>query len=1351
MVVRFFLVITMVAFQLIPCYSQFFDETIDVFQKMTVEDGLSQNTVNCILRDKAGSVWFGTRNGLNRFDGKKNIIIEKDFGQGKNLKDYYISSIYKDSKEIIWIGYEQGIVKYDPTFEKFERYIIPGGGKRGTSVLCIEPENDGRLWLGTNDGLKLFDTKSSAVVDSYSNEPYQPYSIANNNVYSICKVGNNLMLGHENGIDIFNTRTKTFERFKYNIKNLISGGTSRVRKIIMDYRGHILIGSEGGGLTLYDPQNNYCQNFNTNNSKIPHNDIRDIFDLKNGSLWLATNGGGISLFDQNVLTFKNVVYDPTNINGLSNNSIYSVVVDNEGILWVGSYSGGVNYNVSRVNDFKTMRHLPGNENCLIENNARSLMVDSKNRLWVGTLGGLSMYDPSSRKYYSYRHNNQDISSLSFNTITAIYEDAKKDLWVGTYSGGLNLLKPGDKGFKHYSHYSEDSNSISSNNIYCIKEDFDDNLYVATSAGINCYNRKTDKWERYGNLDVRDICISPEGKIYLAVYGGIAEFNSKSKAINFHRSEDISYVPTTTVCYNKEGEVLFGTQGEGLGIYNSRTSEFKIFTISDGLPSNFISSVIKYDDENFWISSYQGISLFNRKSGKFINFNLSDGIPFLEFHPRSVYQLPDQSIAFGGTNGVLFFDPKKLISSTDKTNLILSSLKIYGKQVSVDSPDSPLKRSINLTHELNLKYRQNDFSVEFVDINFRNKGAGSYVYKLENYFDDWRNVETQNIVGFTNMSPGSYILRIKNAKSSLMTNEARIRINIIPPFWMRWYFFTFLGFLVLGIIYLYNRYSLISINQKNEIKLRNLEYEKHEEFNKMRMRFFTYISHELRTPLSLIIDPIKRISQINKSEVERKYLHLIEKNADRMMRLVDQILDFRKLESDTLKLSVSENNISQLIADITGSFEETAMIKNVDLSFSNNAPSDLYGWIDSDKIEKIMYNLLSNSFKFTETDGEIEIRLNLISNSGSIEISIKDTGCGMSEEQLTHIFDLFYTDESLLKQYRGGVGVGLNYVKRLIDLHHGTITVKSILNMGSEFLVTLPIRKESYTHTELAYNLNIIKKKETSSSAIDAGNLEIQIQSEDTPLILVVEDEDDLRKYLAHNLSSKYRVLEAENGKVALEMTKLHHFDLVLSDNIMPEMNGIELCNILKSDENFSLIPFVFLSAWNSDDFKLQGLKSGADDYLSKPFNMELLELRIAGYLSTRKKYIEIAQRMLRKSPGQFEFTSSDEQFIFKAQKIIESNIDRPDFTTKDFEDSLFMSHSAIYRKLKELTGLSANEYIREYRLRRACQILFQDKNLNVAEVSLMVGFIDTKYFSQCFKKLYGMSPSDYVKNERAKL
>jgi len=1326
-------------------YGQYFSETDNYFNKLTIEDGLSQNKANCFLRDKAGYMWIGTGNGLNRFDGRNIKVFEKDF-DGDNLRNIEVFDLLEDKSGEIWIASQKGLFKYNPVKDEITRHII-GGSLKKSEILCLAVESDSLLWLGTTGGLKLFDKKRGIVLKEYGNIPYEPYTISSEHVLTVCCRNEEVWVGTTNGLNKLDKKTGLFKRYFHDINEPGSIGSNHILKIVEDTDGNLWIGSYGGGLGVYNESCDSYTNYNTENSEIQHNDVRDIFSMENDSMWIATDGGGLSLLNVKTREFSTLKSDPINENGLSNNAIYTVYQDYEGILWLGFYVGGVNFRTSTINEFKTVSRLPGNENSIVESHVRSLFLDTKGNLWIGTLGGLSFYNSLSKNYKSYSYNAEEPASLSFNTVTSIFEDSKSNMWIGTYSGGLNFLKKDGKGFKHYRHDERNSSSLSADNIYEILEDKQGRIWVATSNGLNYYNNKSDSWERVINFDIRNI-LELDDKLYLGITGGIIQFDPELGTYEKFSDENLDNSIFMELEKGQDGNIWFGTQGEGLGVYDIQENSFLLYTIKDGLPSNFIASIEKNGENQLWISTYSGLSLFDIQTKTFVNYGLAEGLPFLGFNPTSSTALPDGNLAFGGSDGIVVFNPNKITTGKLESKLMFNDFKIGGTSVAI-AKNSPLSKNINLTSEIELKYSQNDFSFEFVDINYKSRGLGQFAYKLENYMEDWNSLGDQTSVGFTNMEPGKYVLKVRKLGGNIQKgyqDEIEMQITIVPPFWRTWYFYLFVGIVVIGLIFLYNKYTLTSISKQNELYLKNLDYEKNNEFNQLIIKFFTYISHELRTPLSLIVDPLHYLLKSNVGNENHKYLTLIENSSERLKRLVDQILDFRKLENDTLSLAVTKRNITTEVSKTYSDFTETATSENIIYRFDNKISDGFEGWIDTDKLEKILYNLLSNAFKFTKEKGEVTIALSAKEND-TIEIIIRDNGYGIHPDELKNIFEYLYTDEKHARHYKGGIGIGLAYVKRLVDLHHGTISVDSKINKGTAFTIVLPISYEAYSTNEIGKIERDIQHPHFSISE-DARNKKLDQtvpkHGKNTPLVLVVEDEKELRDYLVFKLTKKFRVISASNGKEALEKLSKTTPDLILCDNVMPVMDGVTFCDEVKSTDEYSHIPFLFLSAWNSEDFKLKGLMVGAEDYISKPFNYEIVEIKICNIIDKRKKLIEIAGKIVKVKPEMVKIETSDERFIMKAQEIIERNIENFDFTTQQFEEALSMSHSVVYRKIKSLTGLSANEFIREFKIRRAAQIIKQDRNLSILDVSLMVGFNDQKYFSRCFKNVIGVSPSEYA-------
>ncbi|TNJ45851.1 response regulator [Tamlana fucoidanivorans] len=1325
------------------------DSSSEDFYTITTSDGLSQNTVNTILKDKTGYVWFGTDNGLNKYNSYDIKYIDLNVEKRKVLTGKKILALYEDDNNNLWIGTNNGLKMYNPiknqvtSYDLFKNFNVP------IRVNSIEKENDSLFWLGTSEGLVLYSSKGD-IKKHYRSNPKRINSLTNSDILSLANSEDYLFVGSTGGLNVLNKNNEHFTSFKHDDTNPNSISGNYVKALSLTKNGNLWIGTLDGGISLYNKTDNSFRIFNTKNSDLPHDEIFDINQTVEGDLWIATNGGGLSKLKTKDFTFDNIKHNSNHPQSLTTNSIYSAYEDRDGILWVGTYAEGVCFNASKNNIFKLIRHQVHDKNSIVESKIRSLFIDSKENLWFGTWGGISYYDKTTKQYTSYSHDPKKSESLSFNTVTSIFEDSKGNMWFGTYSGGLNVLNKQKNGFIHYKYSSKHENSISDNKIYCFAQDKLDNLWIGTQTGLNLYNPKTNDFKRFGNIGIRDIKLSNDGRLILGSIGGISIFNPKTEEFDSFYSEKLISFPISEVHLEEnDNRIWFGSQGAGMGYLNMNTNQFTFYTEENGLSSNFVSSIVSTDMNSFWVSTFNGLVKFNKKDETFENFGDWHNLPTKQFQPKASVILPDNRIGFGGSKGLIIFHPDSIFKKHRNPRIVLSSLKIDNKDASVGTKGSPLKKSIANTENLVLKSNQNDFSLEFAALDFNKLGGNKYAYILEGYMGEWVNIGTSKSVGFTNLNHGDYTLKLKVINTSSEASEKILNISIAPPFYATWWFKFFILCTLVTLVYYYNKYTIISTKQKNENELQRLKLKSEEDFNQMRFRFFTYISHELRTPLTLISDPISQLIKNKKDKTDKDYhfLKLINKNVFRLLRLVDQILDISKLEGDTLSLQVADQNIVTCIEDTASAFQEFAIQNEITFKFVREHDI-INGYIDEDKVEKIIYNLLSNAFKFTPKKGTISIHLNYSDNTKNyIVISVKDNGIGIPEDKLSKIFEGFYQVRSAKQLNPNGAGIGLDYVNRLVKLHLGEISVKSEIDIGSTFTFTLPIKEEFY-------NIENIKNMVPKRAPLKPTNLnkdeepKIQIKSKhtkDTPRVLIVEDDFDIRSYLANSLSEKFRVLEAPNGKEGLAKAIKYLPNLILSDTLMPVMDGIEFCKQVKDNEKTSHIPFLFLSAWTSDEFKAKGLSIGAIDYIKKPFSFNFLESRIANIIDTNKKISAKSKTKVDFVPENKDIDSIDDVFIRNAYEVLDKNFDNPEFTANLFIKEMNMSHSGLYRKLKHLTGKSANEFIRDYRLKRAAQIIKQNSGLLISEVCLKSGFNDPKYFSKCFKQVFNMSPTEFSK------
>ncbi|OWW24583.1 hypothetical protein B4Q04_14795 [Zobellia sp. OII3] len=1315
------------------------------FISITTEDGLSQNTIYSILKDRTGYLWFGTDDGLSRYNSYHVDIFKKSTSPLKGRKVY---DMLEDTEGNIWLATDNGLKRYDPYSETIIEHELTGISDSRPHVNVLAFENDSLMWLGTTEGLLLYHLKKG-ILKTYEHDSNNKTSLSNSDVSSLAKDNDNLWVGTENGLNFLDVKTEKFTKYFGGSKKPDSLSGSHIKSLSLDYQGGLWIGTERQGISYFNKQKVRFENFNTKNSLLPHNEVRDIFYAPDGHLWIATNGGGLSKMDTENRSFTNYQHLPDHTSGLVTNSIYSVYEDREGVLWVGTYAGGVCFNSAKNDKFELIKHLTYNSNSISDSRIRSVYLDRKNKLWLGTWGGLNVYDPEKDKYTSYLYDRKNPSSLSFNTVTSIYEDYLGNIWVGTYSGGLNRLKPEKNGFIRYNNDALNPGGLSSDMVYCIIEDPENNLWIGTQEGLNLFDRSKQKFKSYSRKDIRDIRIGNDNTLVLATFGGICIFDTKTKSFKNYRSPQLSSFPISQVLLDKKsGHIWFSSLGGGMGYLDPRNSEFTIFTEKEGLPTNFVSSLIDTDDGSIWVSTFKGISKFNKATSTFENIGRPHKFPLYQFYPRASTFLPDNRLAFGGSKGLVIFNPESLLRKRTEPEIILTSLKIDNKEVTAGEASSLLKKSISKTDKLFLKPDQKDFSIDFVALDFKNPGGNQYAYILENYMDEWVPIGNNRTIGFTNLNHGNYVLKLKTLEAS--ANVKALAIEIAPPFHATWWFRSLMVLLVLFLLYLYNKYTFISVQQKNALIVQRLKMKNKQDFNQMRLRFFTYISHELRTPLTLISDPLQQLVRYKKDPKQDHLFQLIDTSVARLLRLVDQILDISKLEGDTLSLQVSKQDIAAILEEATNAFREFAIQKGVRLEFIKEMET-IEGWVDEDKIEKIVYNLLSNAFKFTPKNGLVSVGLGYYKKSkGHIVIEIKDTGIGIAKEKQHKIFEGFYQVQEAKSLNPNGAGIGLDYVKRLITLHHGSIALESEPEVGSLFSIQLPIERKYYQPKEIKQEeivkttlplrpITVRNAKKTPSP------LPVKVHSKSTPKILIVEDDVDIRSYIVSSLSDTFKVIEAPNGEEGLKLALEHAPELIMSDTLMPIMDGLQFCEAIKKNEKTRHIPFLFLSAWTSDEFKLRGLEIGANDYIAKPFDIQIVKARIENIIKNVKRVSEISKVKVNLVPDDTSVDSIDSLFIKKAHSILDENFDNPDFTTEMFKKKMGMSHSALYRKLKQLTGQSSNEFIRSYRLKRAAQIIRQDSGLLIAEICIKSGFNDPKYFSKCFKQEHMLTPSEYAK------
>lgn len=1375
---------------------------------LTVEEGLSHNWVRSIIKDSKGFMWFGTFNGLNRYDGK-NFKIYRVSG-GHNLSDNFIESLAEDSYGNIWVGtFSGGLNLFDRDTEQFIDFLhdpAQPGSISGDKIYAIYPDKDKNLWVGTNGGLDLYDYKTKTF-KHYTHHAHNPTSIGPGCVSTIFQDHEGkLWVGTDRGLNIMNISEGTFKRFDEgpNEQRL----TQRyVKSIYEDKYGNIWIGTWGEGLNLFSKETGTFEHFTSQQSGLNNDAIIWLTGDNEGHIYIGTEGGGLNILDTQTRTFTYLQSNIEDDNGLKSNSIHTLYYDNDsGILWIGSYNGGISY-FSKWD--KPFVHHRAQKDGLSDNHITCVAEDKQGNLWIGTDGGgVNFINHKNGKFTYYKHDKKNANSPLSNAVLSILCDSKNNIWIGTFNGGLDVLDRNTNKIKHFTYKPGDAASLAGEHVSALYEDKRGNIWVGTmTGGLHVYNGERNSFTNYqhdptnANSIIDNFIIGiyedSKGGLLIQTGKGLDVFDYRTK--NFERFGTrfaINFDVPSAVLEDTQGNLWVGSQEVGLFKISRPENKLTLYTEKDGLPSNSISGLLEDNAGNLWISTFKGLCKFEDATNnvvaqpRFQVYSVEDGLQGTEFKPGAFCKRKNGYMVFGGQNGFNEFDPTAIKANPFVPPVKITGFKVFNKDVHYGK-SSILELPISQLKDLTLTHNESVFTLEFSALNFMHTKKNQYAYKLENFDKEWNYVGNQTSATYTNLDAGDYIFRVKASNNDGIWNEtgATLQLTVLPPWWNARWFKIVLVVWVLGTAIVYYKIRTYQLKQKkkeleHQVQLRtsalqqanaiieerheeiqtqnesliqkNLELEKQateikrmaeeiKELNEVKLRFFTNISHELRTPLNLIIWPLEEMleKKVSAEQLDEKY-NLMHKNALRLIKLINQLLDFRKIETGTLQLRLEHKNIIQSIQDTFDSFKDWAQRAHIHYSLESNV-EQLQMLYDEDKLEKIISNLLSNAFKYVSENGTIKVSVALqLTNDESraiLSICVQDDGEGIPEDKLAFIFNRFYEGNPAKIP---GSGIGLALAKELVELHKGQITVTSRVNEGTTFEVKLPTEVEPALPLVLPEKVKLIDQNYD-----DATNEQLYVTAQgsvDTlPILLIVDDNEDIRNYISKRFGNLYHIEIAENGKVGIEKAIEIVPDIIISDIMMPELDGFELCKQLKSDERTSHIPIILVTARSGDEAQLKGLTIGADDYITKPFKLDILQLKIKNILFTRRKLKEQFAKNPHYVPDTSQVSTADEAFLKKAVAVIEENLDNSEFDVESFSEYFNMSRRNVLRKLKGITGLSINEFIKNIRLKEAYRLLMQGE-LNVAEVAYSVGFSDQKYFSKCFKEHFGKSPSEVSHN-----
>ena len=1354
--------------------SPVFSQRLEVkFKHLTTEHGLSQNQVTSIYQDKLGLLWFGTQDGLNLYDGYKFTVFRHKPGNENSLPDYAINTICETDTGIFWIGTREGFSRFDlhnGTFKNFSHTENNPNSLIDNIVWNIIEGSDGNLWIATRNGLSRYDP----LKDKFNNYKYNPdskNSLSGNFVFSLVEDKlKQIWIGGKGGLDMYDPVTDRISNFRLFADKpndvLLNGITALYAK-----NDTLWIGSYSG---LYSTNIKEIKSgnvvFKKHISEDLHFSIRSIFVDDKGTVWAGSVETGLIRYFPS--TGKKIVYESSSDPGsLSEPYIVSLLMDKSGVLWIGTYSSGLNKFNTFSEEIKTLKLNYSDE--IYGSEITSLLEDDKNNLWIGTGTGniIRLSDqhsdqPSAKTLIS---SNEKRSFFGGVEIRILLQDKKGKIWAGTFGNGLYCIDPSTFSIEHFKRRDNPDNFLNSDFIHSVYESSDGTLWFGTGAGgLTEYNPETKSIKIYKNnpsdknsLSTNEVsAIHEDAKGFIwagTTTGGLNRFDRSTGIFKRfeHKAGDLSSLSSNRIiciCMDRNSVLWVGTFGGGLNRWDPDSNSFIHYSTDDGLPSNIIYSVVQDNSGIFWISTDKGISMFNPDLNTFKNFDANDGLQGNEFIQNcGFYSSEDQHIYFGGTKGLNIINPRQLINENRHANIVFTDLRIFNKPVTAGN-DKDVKENILYANEIILTHDRNFFTFEFASLDYNNPEKNQYAYMLEGFNADWIYNSNQHQATFTNLDPGEYTFHVKATNSSGVWNEniKSIKVILLPPWWQTWWAYGLYGLFFLTIIYSLRQYEMKRVQLRNELQIKDFESKKLKEVDQLKSHFFANISHEFRTPLTLIIGLLQKNKTEDKSEKEIRDIETMNRNAQRLLQLINQLLELSKIEAGKSKLSLTENDIIIFVKRILASFASYAEKKKLKLLFNGkdvNADSGIVIniYFDKDKMEKIISNLISNAVKYTPDGNEIEVKVAAINSY--VLINVINTGITISPADQIHLFERYYKVHKAESGLFEGTGIGLALVKELVEMHKGSIKVTSEYDV-TEFSIQLPSDKSVFSEDDF-----IIEKPDDQPEFLYTDinsvikNAEVQTESAEgknsvKPIVLIVEDHNDLRKYISETLSDNFTIIESQNGKEGILKADDIIPDLIISDVMMPEMDGYTFCKKIKSNEKTNHIPVILLTAKASTEDKLEGLELGADDYIVKPFNNEELKLRVKNLISTREQLRQKFTSEMILKPAEVVVPSTQVQFIEKLKTVIEENLESESFGVDSLSEKMGMSRSQLHRKLKAITNQTTTEFIRNFRLQRAAQLIMQDAG-SMAEIAYKVGFNSQAYFNKSFQELFGCSPTEY--------
>jgi len=1316
------------------------------FSHLNIEKGLSNNSVNAVYKDRYGFMWFGTDDGLNRYDGFSFNVFKSNIKDPESLIHNRIADLTEDKDGALWIGTNRGISVFDHYTSKFSTPEFSYAGKKSRAtdpVFTVKADDKGTVFVGVqHKGLlirKAGDLLKHVIFRNRAGKSV-PYS-----VYAIAFRADQAWLVTNLGLCVYSSSTDQMR--------LVNRSIRRANRMIA--KDNTLWIATDNGLFKYDVRSTTRDPLIREQAKLAAPRVMDL-RFQGEQLWIATDGGGVSVLDTNTGKVNRIVSAPDG-SALSSNAVMSIYSDDEDRIWLGTLRGGVNLLDQKKNKFRKISHLPNNQNSLISDFVLSFCEDKDGSVWVGTDGaGISVWNRKTNAFRNYTHQENQPSSISNNNITSIVRDDEDVIWVATFGGGINRY---DRSSGTFTQFACLNNGQEDRNVWKLFKDSKNNIWAGTSFGSDAtykFNRKTGTFEPFDSRFkyVTSFGEDNAGNVWLGTeYGQLVKIDEESGA---HRIYNLKNQIRSIVC-DKEGNLWVGVQYTGLVKFDHhKNGKFTVMTEAEGLCNNSVLNIQEDALGNLWMSTFNGLSKWDNKRKRFINFYEEDGLQSNQFSFNASLKLESGEILFGGIRGFNIFAPAEVRREYNPSKVLIAGIRINNIPIQHDQ-NFEKQASIYSISELVLPYDKAVLSIDYTTPEYSGTDRILYKYILEGWDNIWNYSGKARTANYSQLWEGNYILRIKSTNEDGLWTDAEkvLKIKVLPPWYRSWWAYALYVAAVFSLIYFYIGYHLRQSQLRYEIKSANLNTQKERELNEKKISFFTHIAHEFRTPLTLIMNPVRELLNSDGKKVNMDDMSGVFRNAKRLLSLVDQLLLFGKAEGEDDKLKVSSFNIHDLCHEVFLCFNSQASSKKIHYTFNcDNKDLEIYG--DRQKVEIAVFNLMSNAFKYTLPGGSVA--LCLTDQPDELLIEVSDTGKGISEDVGNQIFERFYQVTNPEKGYRNGFGIGLYLVKKFVSAHKGSVTYISEMGKGSTFSIAL-LKGFSHfdhmdfslvheKHSEMSTVFEETVVEDQTSDGLDTLEMtDIELQVSDRLSLLIVDDNAEIRSYIRKSFIQSYNVLEAGDGLEGLRLAERYSPDIIISDISMPQMTGIELCQKIKESAALNHIPVILLTSATSDEVKLKGIETGAADYITKPFEREMLVARVVNLLKSRNNLQQYFYNHITLQSDNLKISPEYREFLNRCISVIETHLQDPSFSARSFADELGMSHSNLYKRVKSVSGKSVSEFIRYVRLRKAAELMI-NSDCNVSQASFEAGFNDIKYFREQFTKLFGMKPSEYIKKYR---